>query len=123
MRSRSQVVLPPSPARIINTLLQILRWLNMTPFGCPVVPLEYTKNAKSFSGSTRLRLHFMAVDGSTISRQCLNPATRLSPTIMMRSLGIPAFAAAAVATGSNSGNVAIAFAPASFSWNVSSSTV
>lgn len=92
----------------------------MTPFGNPVVPLEYTKNAKSTSGST---FTFTAPAPFPLtSAKCLNrPSASLSsPINNTLSLSNPASRAASNATGNSAICVTSAFAPASFSMNASS---
>ena len=103
----------------------MLVWDNITPFGCPVVPDEYTRNARSFLGFI-LALRYLDVPARfRIAVKCLNfiVSSFSSPIKIIRSSGIPAFLAASKATLRYGFCVTNAFAPESFNWKASSSTV
>ena len=89
----------------------------MTPFGWPVVPELYTKNARSFLGSALVLLYREAPDMFLILRKCLNlpDSSFSSPIRMILSSGKPAFLAASHAALKNGFCVTRALAPASFS--------
>lgn len=89
----------------------------MTPFGWPVVPELYTKNARSFLGSALVLLYRVAPDMFLILRKCLNfpDSSFSSPIRMILSSGKPTFFAASRAAFKNGLCVTKALAPASLS--------
>lgn len=123
------IINPQSPVcRYSRTIFDTrFLWLVMTPFGNPVVPLEYTTKATSFSGLIFAFLHRTLVLGSKISFHDCNlsgqPSAGFSPKKIILSLGIPALAAAFKAVGYKAGRVQIALALLSLSWWANSSTV
>ena len=104
-------------------LLTTLKWLNITPFGRPVVPLEYTKNAKSLSQSTGSLSSPLACPSISNSRQCVKSPSSSSPINTILSLSMPASSAAFTAIPSKLFCVSRALAPESFKWWTSSRTV
>ena len=114
-----------SPCLSCSRFDAMLRWESMTPLGRPVVPEEYTKNARSLSASTFVRLYLLVPAMFRTEEKCLKRTSGsfLSPMRMMRSSGMPASFAALIAMSSWSHCVTRAFAPLFLSWNESSSTL
>ncbi len=95
-----------------------LRWVSITPFGRPVVPLEYG-SAATASGSTATGASggpsSSAPKGTTVS----GAPSGTSPITTMRRTSLSAAAARAVSR--NGATVTRIWAPASPSWNAVSS--
>ena len=91
---------PASPASSWRLFATIFRCESRTPLGNPVVPDEYTKNAKSFRGSILVLRNRVAPEIFLIEVKCLNlfSGCRSSPINMTRSREMPAFCAASSAT-------------------------
>lgn len=120
-----QVKFPASPSLNINTLETMLRCDSITPFGCPVVPELYARNAISFFGSNLALRNRVAPEILRMFEKCLNleVESRSLPTRMIRSFSIPASLHASRAMFRNAFCVTKAFAPESFSWNANSPAV
>ncbi len=80
-------------------------WLSMTPFGRPVVPLEYGSTATSRVGSN------VTGAGSPAAAAAMS---QIPSSSMMRAPSIPA--CASFTTGTSGPSVNTSFAPASCSW-------
>ena len=90
----------------------------MTPLGCPVVPEEYTKKARSSAGLLAFVLRYFddpAVLMILVKCFTLYVESFWSPITITLSIGIPTFSAAACAFFMNGNCVTIARAPESLS--------
>jgi len=103
----------------------MLVWDSITPFGCPVVPELYTRNARSLSGSIFVLRYRDVPARFWMLVKCLNfiVSSRSSPIKMMWLSSMPTFLQALMAVFRNTFCVTNALAPESFSWKASSSTV
>ena len=137
-KGRNPIILSPCPSgpplqlSVANSvafncceLLTIFMWVKMTPFGSPVVPDEYTKNAVSSCGLIFGREYFVTPEVSLMLVKCFNLDLRsdISPIRMILSSTNPTIFAAFSATGKHDSYVTNTFAPASLSWKANSSAV
>jgi hypothetical protein len=109
----------------MQTFETIFVWDSITPFGCPVVPELYTRNARSFLGSIFVLWYRDVPVRLRMLVKCLNftVSSFSSPIKMMRSSSMPTFLQASMAGFRNAFCVTNALAPESFSWKASSSAV
>jgi len=107
------------------TFATIFRCVSMTPLGWPVVPDEYTKNARSSAGFTFVLRYLVAPEVFRMLVKCLvlPSGSRSSPIRMILSSGRPTIFAAFFAAPMKGFWVTSAFAPESLSWKASSSGV
>ena len=116
------VISGPSAAAIWMELATMLLCVNMTPFGRPVVPDEYTRYARSSFGL----IETLSV-ASEEPRRLEKCGTLFSgstfPTKRIRSKGRPTFDAASRTTSRHARLVTSPLAFEDWSWDTSSSTV
>lgn len=122
IESLLQLVISCSVALFCKVLATIFLCDNIAPFGSPVVPEEYTKNARSSFGSIDTFLVFV-LESITVEKCFILPSGSGSPMRKIRSRGNPAFKAASRATSRHDTWVARALAPEDLSNETNSPTV